>query len=123
MAPGQQSDKNLGLHDGISRRDFLNGTLIASGGALLSSVCPVQLLAQEDWTGFGGVGDYASANGNTFDVVTAGHKIRDGAYNDLPREIADTGEHYDCVIVGAGISGLAAAFFLHQRNPRATCLL
>lgn len=36
---------------------------------------PAQTLAQaEDWTGYSGVGEYANANGNTFDVVTAGHR-------------------------------------------------
>src|ERR1700739_979945 len=66
------TSKSLGLEQDITRRDFLNATLLASGGALIASVSPVQLLAQkaekndgatDDWTGYGGVGDYANSNG------------------------------------------------------------
>ena len=72
-------DDALGLNQPICRRDFLNSTLLAAGGALLGSLTPKQLLAQqEDWTGYAGVGDYARSNGNTFDVMTAGHQIRSG---------------------------------------------
>ena len=43
----------------------------------------------------------------------AAHALRDGAFaGDL--QAADTGEHYDLVVVGAGISGLAAAHFFRQ---------
>ena len=75
------SDKLLGMQEPISRRDFLNSTLLATGGMLLSSMSPAQLLqAQNDWTGFGGIGDYSASNGNTWDVIMAGHQIRDGLF-------------------------------------------
>ena len=108
--------------DGISRRDFLNGTLIASGAVLMNAVSPLKMLAEEDWTGYGGVGDYASSNGNTYEVATAGHAIRDEKYA-RSKDVVDTGEHFDCVIVGAGISGLAAALFLQRKRPNSTCLI
>ena len=70
------------------------------------------------WTGYGGVGEYSHSNGNTVEVLQAGHKMRDGAYDPLPADTVDTGEIYDCVIVGGGISGLAAALsFLRQAGP------
>ncbi|HEV2716879.1 MAG TPA: hypothetical protein VGU64_16565, partial [Terriglobales bacterium] len=65
MPGSDRHDKTLGMNERISRRDFLNSTLLASGALLMSSVSPVQLLARDDWTGYGGVGDYSESNGNT----------------------------------------------------------
>ena len=113
------------MDERISRRDFLNSTLIASGGLLMSAVTPLQLLGEaDDWTGYGGVGDYSKSNGNTLEVLAAGHRIRDGEFERLPNEIVDTGEVFDCVVVGGGISGLAAAlFFLRKSGRNRTCLV
>lgn len=118
------SDDSLGLNTPIDRRDLLNSTLLAAGSVLLGSVCPFQLVAEEDWTGYGGVGDYAQSNGNTYDVMTAGHKIRDRVYERTPPEAIDTGEVFDCMVVGGGISGLAAALFFQRDAPTGhTCLV
>jgi spermidine dehydrogenase len=120
-----REDKALGMDQGISRRDFLNSALLASGTALMGSLSPAELFAQEDdWTGYGGVGDYSRSNGNTKDVMEAGHLIRDHQFDDLPGQVVDTGEIYDCVVVGGGISGLAAAlFFLRQAGSGRKCLV
>jgi len=109
----------------ITRRDFLGSMLLASGAALLESVTPAKLLAEKDeFTGYGGVGEYSTSNGNTLEVLESGHTIRYGIYDRLPKDILDTGETYDCVIVGGGISGLAAAlFFQRQARPAMTCLV
>jgi spermidine dehydrogenase len=112
-------DKSLGLNQPICRRDFLNSTLLAAGGALLGPLTPQQLLANAaaagEWTGYGGVGDYSNSNGNTLEVMTAGHQIRSGVFNDsLPQDTIDTGEVFDCVIVGGGVSGLSAALFVQK---------
>lgn len=121
----RRENKSLGMDQPISRRDFLNSTLLASGGLLMSSVTPLQLLGEEDdWTGYGGVGDYRKSNGNTFEVLAAGHRIREGEFDRLPNDIVDTGETYDCAVVGGGISGLAAAlFFLRKGGKNRTCLV
>jgi spermidine dehydrogenase len=121
----RKQDRILGMDERISRRDFLNSTLIASGGLLMSAVTPLQLLGEADnWTGYGGVGDYSKSNGNTLEVLAAGHRIRDGEFERLPNEIVDTGEVFDCVVVGGGISGLAAAlFFLRKSGRNRTCLV
>src|ERR1041384_604420 len=78
----------------------------------------------DDWTGYGGVGDYANSNGNTRAVLDAGHQIRDAVFESLPADVTDTGEVYDCVVVGGGISGLAAALiFQRQAGTGKTCLV
>ena len=117
-------DTKLGMNDFITRRDFLGSTLLASGALLLESITPAQLLAGDEFTGYGGVGEYSTSNGNTLAVLGAGHTIRDWVYEPLPKDVIDTGESYDCVIVGGGISGLAAAlFFQRQARPGAKCLV
>lgn len=137
------NDKTLGMDEQITRRDFLNSTLLASGGALLAPMAPAELLrergskssflattaangspvTEDDWTGYGGIGDYARSNGNTTEVLEAGHQIRDGVFNRLPADLIDTGETYDCVVVGGGISGLAAALIFRQLAVGKTCLV
>ena len=108
----------------ITRRDFLNGTLLASGAALVSAACPFQLMAAEDWNGDSGIGDYAGANGNTHQVMADGHTIRDHAFDRAPASVEDTGENFDCVVVGGGISGLAAALFFERgTSGKKTCLV
>ena len=52
----------LGFDAPISRRDFLNGSLAAAGSALRPSAGSA---IADTFTGFGGVGDYSLANGNT----------------------------------------------------------
>ncbi len=108
----------------ITRRDFLNGTLLASGAALVSAACPFQLMAEEDWNGTSGIGDYAGANGNTHQVMADGHTIRDHSFDRTKAAIEDTGESFDCVIVGGGISGLAAALFYRRAaGAKKSCLV
>lgn len=121
----ESGDEQLGLHEPITRRDFLGSTLLASGALLMEGFTPEELLAQQDeFTGYGGVGEYSNSNGNTLPVLQAGHKIRDAAYDPLPKDVVETGEIYDCVVVGGGISGIAAAlFFRRQATAQAKSLV
>src|ERR1700751_5910704 len=110
----QSHDSALGMDHDISRRDFMNATLLASGGALLSGLTPYQALAQmgkDNWTGYGGIGDYAQSKGNTYEVRPSVHKIRHNVSSNPPPAAVDTGEVLDLVVVGGGLSGLYAAHY------------
>lgn len=122
---------DLKLLPGISRRDFVNGTLVGAGAALLGAVAPLHAASRrpvgvfnDPWTGFGGVGDYAISNGNVASVRKAAHLIRDGFAPAMVEEAGDTGEEYDMVIVGGGFSGIGAAYQFRKENGDAgRCLL
>ena len=106
----------------ITRRDFLNGALLAGAGVLLPGQAPT-ISPAEAFDGYGGVGDYRHANGNTWDVLSAGHALRDGgAFETQIADALDTGELYDLVAVGGGISGLAAAVFF-QKYKAGRCVV
>ena len=53
-----------------------------------------------------------------------GHTIRDHAFDRAPASVEDTGESFDCVVVGGGISGLAGALFFERgTSGKKTCLV
>ena len=100
-------DRALGMDTAITRRDFLGSTLLASGAALASDRTPVEMIEssardgrpEDEITGYGGVGDYARSNGNTLEVLLAGHRMRDGAFDPLIADGQDTGETYDLSLI------------------------
>src|SRR5438874_5794244 len=108
-----QDDGPLGMNASISRRDFLNGVLLTGAGLLLHNKAPT-ISPEDAFNGYGGIGDYAHSNGNTWEVLSAGHAMRDGAFESQIAKATDTGEIYDLVAVGGGISGLAAAIFFQK---------
>jgi spermidine dehydrogenase len=138
-------DKKQVPEKGISRRDFIGNTLVGSGAALLTAKAPGAMaksdLPQPDefklgktmplplnkldkkWTGPGGVGDYATANGNTHDVVNAAHTFRNGDFEKRVKLARNTGEEYDLVVVGAGFAGCSAAYTYLKDNPKAKVLI
>jgi spermidine dehydrogenase len=121
--PDDQEPSDLGMDARMTRRDFLNGSLLGTGAALLGAACPAHAMfarasagdagaeAQaKAFDGYGGVGDYAASNGNVHAVISSAHKIRDGAYEQAELPAKDTGEAFDLVIVGGGLAGLMAAY-------------
>jgi spermidine dehydrogenase len=114
----------------ISRKDFLNGMAMTIG--VLAAGCPMAARAQEkgpdksareDFLEKGitekdpryyppGLGGMRGSHPGSFE---AGHMLRDGERWDNPTSAKEMGENYDLIIVGAGISGLAAAHFYRKR--------
>lgn len=127
----------LGMDAPISRRDFVGSTLIGTGAALLGAAAPGALRSAHaqtvnlpltglgpEWTGPGGVGDYARSNGNTHEVLNAAHgHIRNRDIDERLASASDTGETFDLVVVGCGIAGLAAAYTHHKVRPKSSVLL
>ena len=127
-SPNEPERRGLGLAGHVTRRDFLNGVLVGAGSALLGSpgraaqASPGMLLTaaggraepapvEDTFTGYGGVGDYARANGNTWPVVQAAHRLRDGQFDAAALANAKSGGDFDLVVVGGGIAGLSAAYY------------
>jgi spermidine dehydrogenase len=129
----QKKDKLLGIDRAITRRDFVGSVLVGSGSALISpyalgqaAIAPSATNANSDaaaWTGYGGVGDYATSNGNTHAVVSAAHFVRDAQKGDRLAGANPTGETFDVVVVGGGFSGLGAAFQFQAKTEGKSCLM
>lgn len=111
-------DKRLGMDRGITRRDFLDGVALAIGATALGGFGARSAMAQ---TGYPPAG--SGLRGQTDSAPNVMHAIRDGSFWTANPAITDTGESYDLVVVGAGLSGLAAAFAYRQQKPDATVLL
>src|SRR5262249_33616861 len=99
----------------MTRRDFVNGVLVGAGAAALGAssgnVAGTLAGGEDTFTGYGGVGDYARANGNTWPVVQAAHRLRDGQYDSAAFASAKVAGDFDLVVVGGGIAGLSAAYY------------
>ncbi|MFM7783607.1 MAG: FAD-dependent oxidoreductase, partial [Gammaproteobacteria bacterium] len=107
-------DDSLGMQARISRRDFLGGVAMATTALALPAAQAGSNAAPPP------VGDGAAypplrsgLRGQYPGSFEIAHQLRDGAFGaSLAAE--DTGEHHDLVVVGAGISGLAAAHFFRR---------
>ena len=116
MTMAKKSDHDLGLDRPITRRDVVQG-----GGALLLGLS----VGSGAKGGSGEAGESNARRSDTYPPTRIGMRgshpgsfewshalARDGHQFPVARDI---GERYDLVVVGAGISGLATAYFYRQR--------
>jgi spermidine dehydrogenase len=124
----EKRKQELGMGCPIARRDFLNGFGIAVGGSLAldnTKWLDVFGLPRSPFSTPGSSEYYPPAltgmRGTTDAVMEVGHALRDGNTWGAPTQDAET---YDLIVVGGGISGLAAAHFYKKvAGPAAKILI
>ena len=109
------------MKDKVTRRDFLNGTRVAVGASLLSPWAEVFGSRALDFT-LGA--DYYPP------TKTGMRGSHDGSWETMHARVAGATwpagqpeENVDLVVVGGGISGLAAAYFYRKERPGARVLV
>jgi len=111
------SDGELGMDRVIPRRDFLNGAAMVIGAALLPGLLGATHAASDEAQNRAGYDPPVStglrgSHPGSFEVA---HSLRDGTFWKSASAPQPLAEKYDLIVVGGGISGLAAAHFWRQR--------
>src|SRR5579863_3758624 len=111
------TDRELGMDRAIPRRDFLNGAAMTIGAAMLPAAVQASDLKTDELQNHAGYNPPTSnglrgSHPGSFEIA---HSLRDGTFwqnSAVPERLA---EKYDLIVVGGGISGLAAAHFYRER--------
>jgi len=121
-------DRFLGMDQLITRRDFLNGVAVGAAAAASSPLLAASPPDPAPTGAFLSAAELPPAaqdafgyypplltglRGNHPGSFEDAHALRDGKSWPPP---LDTGEEYDLIVVGAGLSGLAAAHFYRART-------
>jgi len=119
----------------ITRREFVDGVAVTIGGVALAGSGVGGLAAALAGCGADSSAalrtpslvDYPPAltdmRGQTNAARAVPHMLKDGVFWDAAGGPESTGESYDVVIVGAGLSGLSAAYVYSQKSPEARILI
>ena len=112
----------------ITRRDFVDGIAIsaafaASSRTLAAVGAEIVGTAPQDRPGYNPPA-LTGMRGSHPGSFEAAHALRDGASPKSGATPIETGEQYDLIVVGGGISGLAAAYFYRAKaGPAARILI
>jgi spermidine dehydrogenase len=117
-------DRYLGMDRPITRRDFMNGAAMAIGAAMI----PGRMFGAADSSEAQNQAGYdppvrealRGSHPGSFEIA---HSLRDGTFWKSAGQPVDSKETYDLVIVGGGISGLAAAYFFREKVGKSARIL
>lgn len=125
MTSKAPKNNNLGEERAIPRRDFLQGALLAAATTLTGVLSAKPAAAGLEFPGAQDHPGYypprlTGLRGSHIGSFEAAHAARDGK---VPADARNTGQTYDLIVVGAGISGLSAAHFYRSRTSPASRIL
>ncbi|WP_245775141.1 FAD-dependent oxidoreductase [Nonomuraea wenchangensis] len=120
--------RDLGMNLSISRRDFFDGIAVSALGSMVSvspasvspaSVSPAEAQRQTVVPSSPSYG----FRGGAPEALSVPHALRDGRFWQYAGPAEPTGESYDLVVVGGGLSGVSAACEWLRRRPDASVLV
>ncbi len=115
---GAERLRRLGVGRPITRRDFIDGvaaTAVVASAPVLAAADPGgAAVAPQDRPGYYPP-TLTGMRGSHPGSFEAAHALRDGTFPKSGASPIDTGEEYDLIVVGGGISGLAAAYFYRAK--------
>src|SRR5258705_11691524 len=100
----------------ITRRDFLDGVALTLGAAIVPSplFAAFDVQANPEKSAAYYPPAHTGLRGSHPGSFDAAHSLRDGTFWEAAGTPQDTGETYDLIVVGGGISGLSAAYFYRK---------
>ena len=117
-------DSDLGMNRPITRRDFVGGVAVAISGSLAwrwsEAGAPAAAYEQRQVHADTYPPIRTGMRGSHEGSYEVAHQMRAGAHWDRPEE---TSENYDLIVVGGGLSGLAAAWYFREAEPDARILI
>ena len=120
MTKRRKNSRDLGMDRDIDRRDFLNGVAIGTAALSLAGSGEANASAPlpQDKPGYYPPERYGLRGSHPGSFETA-HSLRDGTFWQTAKKPEDAKTVYDLIVVGAGISGLSAAYFFRKAKPNA----
>ncbi|TMS00076.1 FAD-dependent oxidoreductase, partial [Nonomuraea basaltis] len=101
----------------ISRRDFFDGIAVSTLGSMVSA-------GKAEAAGESATPPApARFRGGSAEALGVPHALRDGRFWQYAGPTEPTGETYDLVVVGGGLSGVSAAYEWLRRDPGASVLV
>jgi spermidine dehydrogenase len=117
-------DRELGMFRDISRRDFVGTVAVGLGAASLlgTNTAGAQRLTRPTYLADPYPPALTGLRGDHIGSFEAAHRMRDSGWS--LSDAIDTTETYDLIVVGGGISGLAAAhYFIGKAGANARVLI